>query len=72
MVSNLAISVLNAALTAIVLLLVGALILWGLSFIPVTVPAMVVKLYIALIVVLCIGYIIMALLGTVPARPFWQ
>ena len=76
MVSALIIAVLNAALIGVILLLVGALIMWALSFIPVAIPANIVKLYVALIVIICIGYVIAALLGAPwagpVARPFWR
>jgi hypothetical protein len=68
--------IINAAIVGVLLLLVGAIVVWGLSFIQVTVPWNIQRLYIALVVLICIGYVVAALLGvSVPApisRPFWH
>jgi hypothetical protein len=75
-VTALVLGVINAAIVGVILLLVGAIVVWGLSFIAVAVPWNIQKLYIALVALICIGYVVAALLGVaVPgpfSRPFWH
>jgi uncharacterized membrane protein len=62
--SGLVLGIINAAIVAVVLLLVGALIVWVCqAFIGVSVPDMVRKLYIALVALLVLYYIVAALFG---------
>lgn len=76
LVTALILGILNAAIIGVALLLVGALVQWGLTFIGVAIPAIVVKLYIGLVVLICLTYVVAALLGspiTGPvSRPFWH
>lgn len=75
-ISGLILGVINAAIVGVILLLVGAIIMWLLSFAGIAVPALVQKLYIILVVLVVLYYIVAALLG-LPApgpvsRPFWH
>lgn len=64
--SGLVLGLINVAIVVVVLLLVGAVVLWGLGYLHVSVPEMVQKLYIALIVLIAI-YMVVALLFGLPS-----
>jgi hypothetical protein len=66
-VSSFVLGLINAAIVGVVLLLVGALVLWALTFLHISVPDMVQKLYVALVVLVVLYYVVAALFGL----PMW-
>jgi len=66
--SAILLGVINTAIVVAILLLVGAIIQWGLSYIGVTIPDIVVKLYIGVVVLIAI-YMVVALLLGLPVGP---
>lgn len=63
---GLILGLLNIALIVAILLLIGAIIVWGLSFFQLTVPWNVQRLYIAIVVLIAL-YELVALLFGLPA-----
>ena len=64
--SGVILGLINIAIVVVIFLFVGAVILWGLSFIGVSVPAMVQQLYIAIIVLVAL-YMVVALIFGLPS-----
>jgi len=67
--AGLLLGVLDIAIVVAILLLIGAIILWGLGYISVTVPAQVQKLFIAVVVLIAL-YMLVALLLGMPSVSF--
>lgn len=65
-ISGIILGLINIAIVVVILLLIGAIILWGLSFLHVAVPQMVQQLYIALVVLIAL-YMVVALLFGLPS-----
>jgi predicted ABC-type exoprotein transport system permease subunit len=64
--SGLVLGIINIAIVVVILLLVGAVILWFCSWLNFPVPAMVQKLYIAVVALIAL-YMLVALLLGIPS-----
>ena len=66
--SAVVLGVINIAIVVVILLLVGAIIVWGLGYLGVAIPETVKKLYIAIVVLIAL-YMVVALLFGLPVHP---